>query len=73
MEMQGLKRREAHAAFVAPDGATAAERRGAHAVAHGHASAVPGWSLLRLSVGARLAMVAIVAALLWAAVLWALS
>ena len=35
--------------------------------------AVNGFSLLRLSVPARLAMVAIAAALLWGAVLWALA
>ena len=37
------------------------------------AAAASGFSLARLSVPARLAMVAIAAALLWGAVLWALA
>jgi len=41
--------------------------------AHAHTAAPAGVSLLRLSVPARLAMVAIAAALLWGAVLWALA
>jgi hypothetical protein len=52
--------------------------KGAEAAPHAHAVAVPrplanGISLLRLSVPARLAMAAVVAALLWGAVLWALA
>jgi hypothetical protein len=34
---------------------------------------IPGFSLLRLSVQARLLMVAVAAGLLWGAVLWALA
>jgi hypothetical protein len=62
------------------------ERRGGHRhvtlVAAGRAAApavqapapaASGFSLLRLSVPARLAMVAITSALLWGAVLWALA
>lgn len=72
VEMQGLKRREPHVAFVAADGAAAAKRKGARGVPHAHASIAPGTSLLRLSVLARLLIVAIVAVPLWAAVYWAL-
>jgi hypothetical protein len=60
------------------------ERRGGHRhvalVAAEHdaatlhqADAASGFSLLRLSVPARLAMAAIAAAVLWGAVLWALA
>jgi hypothetical protein len=61
------------------------ERRGGHrhvalvAAEHDAATILPqadaasGFSLLRLSVPARLAMAAIAAALLWGAVLWALA
>jgi hypothetical protein len=40
---------------------------------HVQADAASGFSLLRLSVPARLAMVAIASALLWGAVWWALA
>jgi hypothetical protein len=50
----------------------ATERDAAPSV-HVPAPAANGFSLLRLSVPARLAMVAIAAALLWGAVLWALA
>jgi hypothetical protein len=50
----------------------AAERDAAPSV-QVSAHAANGFSLLRLSVPARLAMVAIAAALLWGAVLWALA
>ena len=66
--MQGKVHR--HVALVATKGAEAAP--------HARAVAAPrplakGISLLRLSVPARLAMAAVVAALLWGAVLWALA
>jgi hypothetical protein len=68
VEMQGKVHR--HVALVATKGAEAAPR--AHAVAAPRPLA-NGISLLRLSVPARLAMVAIAVALLWGAVLWALA
>jgi hypothetical protein len=40
---------------------------------HVHADTASGFSLLRLSMPARLAMAAIASALLWGAVLWALA
>ena len=52
--------------------ALVAERDAAPAV-QAQANAASGFSLLRLSVPARLAIVAIAAALLWGAVLWALA
>lgn len=58
-----------HVALVATEGE--------QAVPHAHAAAAPkplahGISLLRLSVPARLVIVAIASALLWGAVAWAL-
>jgi hypothetical protein len=50
----------------------AADREAAPAV-RVSSSAPSGFSLLRLSIGARLAMMAIASALLWGAVLWALA
>jgi hypothetical protein len=50
-----------------------------HHHAHGHAAprraaeAVPKWSLLRASLGERLAGVALLLATLWALVFWALQ
>jgi hypothetical protein len=40
---------------------------------HSHRAAVSGFSLLRASVGARLAIVAAALAVLWLAVFWALA
>jgi hypothetical protein len=59
-----------HVALVAAEGEAAAP--------HAHAAAAPrsparGISLLRLSVAARLLLVAIASALLWGAVFWALA
>jgi hypothetical protein len=56
-----------HVALVASDADAAP-------VPHVHAAAQPanGFSLIRLSVPARLLIVAVASALLWAAVLWAL-
>ncbi len=71
MGLQGLKRRSTDVAFVAPDVAAVSADEAVHAASYAHAA--PGLSLLRLSVPARLAIVAVVAAFLWAAVLWALS
>jgi len=58
-----------HVALVAADG---------EAATHAHTTAAPrspasGISLLRLSVPARLLLVAIASALLWGAVFWALA
>ncbi len=38
-----------------------------------HPHAVPGWSLLRLSFAARLAIAGVVVAAIWAAVGWAIA
>jgi hypothetical protein len=54
-----------HVTLVADHDAAASIQAQAHAAS--------GFSLLRLSVPARLAMAAIAAALLWGAVLWALA
>ena len=59
-----------HVALVATEGEAAPPH--AHAVAAPRAPA-SGISLLRLSVPARLLIVAIAAALLWGAVFWALA
>jgi len=53
-----------HVALVGAEGAPAAA---------GHTPAPSAVSLLRLSVPARLVIVAVASALLWAAVLWALK
>jgi hypothetical protein len=71
MGEQGLKRRSARVAFAPADVAAAAgEERAGTAI---HSRAAPALSLLRMSVPGRLAIVAVVAAFLWAAVIWALS
>jgi hypothetical protein len=59
-----------HVALVATEGEAAAPH--VHAVA-APSSRVSGISLLRLSVPARLLLVAIASALLWGAVFWALA
>ena len=58
-----------HVALVATKGAEAAP----HAHAAASVASVHRVSLLRLSVPARLAMVAIASLLLWGAVFWALA
>ena len=59
-----------HVALVATEGEAAAPH--VHAVAASSAPA-SGISLLRLSVPARLLLVAVASALLWGAVFWALA
>ena len=61
-----------HVALVNDEGGGSAGSPHVHA--HATAQPVPanGFSLLRLSVPARLLIVAVASALLWAAVLWAL-
>jgi hypothetical protein len=66
MRSKGVEHRHRHVALVA----TGSEAAAASAVTVPTHSA--GWSLLRMSVPARLAMVAAAAALLWVAVAWAL-
>ena len=61
-----------HVALVAAEGEAAAPHAHAHAVAAPRPPA-NGISLLRLSVPARLLIVAIASALLWGAVFWALA
>jgi hypothetical protein len=72
IEMQSERRGERHrpVALVAADVAEAKELAKVHAGFR--ADAAPAYSLLRLSVPARLVLVAIASALLWGAVLWAL-
>jgi hypothetical protein len=64
-------RRQRHVALVAstPGGVTEFDRSDAEL----DTAPIPALSLLRLSVPARLLMVAAAAALLWAAVFWALA
>jgi hypothetical protein len=59
-----------HVALVNDEGVGSAGTPHVHVHATAHASA-NGFSLLRLSVPARLLIVAVASALLWAAVLWA--
>ena len=56
-------------ALVSDEAGDMAAKRHVHVVPQAHAG---GISLLRLSVPARLAIVALASALLWGAVLWAL-
>jgi len=66
---QGREERHRHVALVAPAAVTVAEKIDAEF----NRQAISGISLLRLSVPARLFIVAVASALLWGAVLWALA
>jgi hypothetical protein len=70
IEMRGKAHR--HVALVNDEGADTAGPAHVHAHASAEPAAANGFSLLRLSVPARLLIVAVASALLWAAVLWAL-
>ena len=67
MRSKPAEHRHRHVALVGT-GPEVAAVAGVTAPAHD-----AGWSLLRMSVPARLAIVAAAAALLWLAVLWALA
>ena len=58
---------------LAPDGAASGHERVVQMPTGARAPMPPAFSLLRLSVGARLALVAGAVALLWLCVLWALT
>jgi len=65
-----LERRTSPACLAATAPSAPTDARGVRTL---RAQSVPGFSLLRLSVPARLTLVAAVAALLWLAVWWALT
>ena len=66
MRVQGHEERHRHVALVQTE-------RDARAAVAASVPAASGFSLLRLSVPARLLIVAVASAFLWAAVLWALG
>jgi hypothetical protein len=71
IEMRSERRAERHRPHVVGDAAHPRAVAGAHAGLH--AEPESRFSLLRLSVPARLTLVAVAAAVLWGAVLWALA
>ena len=67
-----VHRHGAHVATERDAAMTAPTRSSSEAVAHQETSPAGGFSLLRLSLAARLLIVAALSALLWGGVFWAL-